>query len=276
MAGKCWSLSLLGALMLTPIGLYGQSTKQVQSERLQRPSGDSASAKSAPGLARVNEEILSATNEFRRQNGRGELKVNQKLTEAARYFADFMARTDKYSHTADGKEPWERVAKYGYAYCIVLENIAYENNPEGFGANDLAQAFMKGWKKSPPHRKNLLDADVDEIGVGVAYSARTSRYYAVQDFGRPKSKEIVFTITNETNSPVKFTVDGKELSLDPRYTIRYEQCRPSEVRFESPKAKEAQPQSAAAIRPRNGGHYVIRQDGSGNITVKEERRTGER
>jgi uncharacterized protein YkwD len=261
----------LGFLICMPVAVHGQSVKEVQSESLQGKLGNPAPAKSAPDLGRVKEGIISSTNEFRRQNGLQELTVKQQLAEAAQYFADYMARTDKYSHTADGKEPWERVAKYGYAYCIVLENIAYENSPEGFRAEDLIQGFMSGWKKSPPHRKNLLDPDVYEIGVGVAYSGGTGRYYAVQDFARPKSKEIVFTITNETDSTVKYTVDGKKLSLDPRYTMTHEQCRPSEIRFESPKTTEATPPPAATVRPRNGSHYVVRQDASGHINVEQER-----
>src|SRR5437660_1397706 len=175
----------------------------MQSGRIARP-GSSAAASNIPDVERVKEEIFASTNQFRRQQGQRELKVNKELAKAAQYFADYMARTDKYSHTADGKEPWERAAKFGYAYCIILENIAYEQSPEGFRTPDLAEGFMKGWKKSPPHRKNLLDPDIDDIGVGVAHSERTGRYYAVQNFGRPKSKEIVFKLTNETDSGVKY------------------------------------------------------------------------
>src|SRR6266851_2393176 len=80
------------------------------------------------------------------------------------------------------------------------------------------------------------------------------------DFGRPKSKEIVFKITNETDSPVKSTVDGKESSIDPRYTITYEQCRPPEVRIQLPT-------ETTTLHPGNGGHYIIRKDESGKFTV---------
>jgi hypothetical protein len=35
----------------------------------------------------------------------------------------------------------------------------------------------------------MLDPDVREIGVGVARSNKTGRYYAVEDFGRPLSAQ---------------------------------------------------------------------------------------
>src|SRR5207247_1737903 len=120
---------------------------------------------------------------------------------------------------------------------------------------------MKGWKDSPPHRKNLLDPDIDEIGVGVAHSSHTGKYYAVQDFGRPKSKEIVFKITNETDTTVKYTMDGKDYSIEPRYTITYEQCRPPDLRMQLPT-------ETTTLHPRNDGHYFIRKDEAGNSRVE--------
>jgi uncharacterized protein YkwD len=266
---KSWGAWLLAALIVVQIPAYGQSVKEVQSESFDRPPGNFATAKNSPDQARVKEEILSSTNQLRGQHGRQKLQVNQKLAEAAQYFAEYMARTDKYSHTADDKEPWERAGKYGYAYCIVLENIAYEFSAEGFRTNDLARGFMQGWEKSPPHRKNLLDPDVSDIGIGLASSSRTGRYYAVQDFGRPKSKEIVFRITNETDSPVKYTIDGKESSIEPRYTITYEQCRPPELRVPLSGPQATAPMKTFTIQPRNGGHYVIRKDESGRIAIEQ-------
>ncbi|HLJ97091.1 MAG TPA: CAP domain-containing protein [Gemmataceae bacterium] len=262
MVGKfCWA-SFLGVLLFAPIPGFGQSVKEVQSQSFDRESGSVSAATNTPDLEQVRQEIVSATNAFRREQGFRELEVNPELAKTAQQFANYMARTDKYSHTADGKEPWERTAAQGYAYCIILENIAYEYSPEGFHTTDLAHGFMDGWKKSPPHRKNLLDPDVYEIGVGVAQSSRTGRYYAVQDFGRPKSKEIVFRITNESSSPVKYTIEGKDYAIDPRYTITHEQCRPPELRF-------ALPTQSHTFHPRNGGRYVIRKDDSGNFRVEQ-------
>ena len=45
---------------------------------------------------------------------------------------------------------------------------------------------VEGWERSAAHRKNMLDRDATEIGVAVAHSPRTGRYYGVQVFGRPR------------------------------------------------------------------------------------------
>lgn len=49
---------------------------------------------------------------------------------------------------------------------------------------ELASRYFEGWKKSPGHRRNMLEASVTDTAVAVARSARTGRYYAVQLFGR--------------------------------------------------------------------------------------------
>ena len=58
----------------------------------------------------------------------------------------------------------------------------------GFRPDELAQRLFDGWVQSPPHRRNLLDGDMTDVGTAVAQSRRSGRYYAVQLFGRPRSE----------------------------------------------------------------------------------------
>jgi S1-C subfamily serine protease len=66
---------------------------------------------------------------------------------------------------------------------MVSENIAYGYAPRGGRADGLAGTFVRMWKESEGHRRNLLDANATELGVGVARSEKTGRCYAVQMFG---------------------------------------------------------------------------------------------
>jgi len=43
------------------------------------------------------------------------------------------------------------------------------SEPQKARLHDLAEAFA-GWKKSPPHRANMLNRNVDRIGIAVAYN----------------------------------------------------------------------------------------------------------
>ncbi len=115
----------------------------------------------------------------------------------------------------------------------------------------------------------MLDADLDEIGVGVAQSAKTGRYYAVQDFGRPKSKTIAFKITNNAESTIHYTVDGKSFSLDPHYTVTHQRCRPPELDFQNVQSKgDSEKEDEETFHPRNGAHYVVRGDRMGGYKVE--------
>jgi uncharacterized protein YkwD len=61
----------------------------------------------------------------------------------------------------------------------VAENVGYQLNKP-----DPAGSMMQGWEASPGHRRNLLLADVTELGVGAA-QGKSGRWYFVQVFGRP-------------------------------------------------------------------------------------------
>ena len=140
-----------------------------------------------PDLGEAAQAIVVGTNALRREHGLDRVEVAPRLAETARDFATFLARTDLFDHTADGRHPEDRAKSHGYDYCLVSENIAYEFHSRGFATAELARAFVEGWRNSRGHRRNMLDRDATETGVALARSSRTGRYYGVQMFGRPRA-----------------------------------------------------------------------------------------
>jgi uncharacterized protein YkwD len=70
-------------------------------------------------------------------------------------------------------------AKYvGYMYGKLEENVAlgYPN----------AETVVDGWMNSSGHRRNILDREVIETGIGIARSSTGGVYYC-QVFGRQLS-----------------------------------------------------------------------------------------
>jgi len=57
-----------------------------------------------------------------------------------------------------------------------------ENVATGFRT---PKANIRGWLKSPGHRRNLLSTKYTRLGIGVAKDSR-GRTYTVQVFGRPR------------------------------------------------------------------------------------------
>jgi uncharacterized protein YkwD len=202
--------------------------------------------------AEASRLIVILTNAFRRQQNLTPLGPAPQLASAARYFADFMARTSKYGHSADGQEPAARAKRFGYEYCIIAENISYRFNPAGFASAELAKRFVEGWQSSAGHRKNMVNPNVTETAVAVAYSARTGGYYAVQLFGRPKSQSIEFSVANRAENAVEYALDGQTFSLPPRATRTHQVCKRADLEFRGKTLQPVNGQKLVIVNDQNG------------------------
>ena len=262
MSGKHVTGWAFAACLLLSSSAFGQSVEHNDRDSTE-PQLPPQPQAHKPDLARVEKLVFQYTNEFRKQQGRRPLKLNDKLSQSARDYADYLARTDKFGHTADGKQPSQRAAEHGYAWCVVAENIAWEYDSRGFTTDQLARQLIDGWKHSPEHRRNLLDPDVTEVGVAVAFGKASGRYYAVQDFGRPRSLAVSFQVANQSDVEVRYTVGGQPFTLPPRYTRTHERCRSAAVDFLKPGDQEGE-----VLRPRKGTRYVVRPDGAGGYRVE--------
>jgi uncharacterized protein YkwD len=164
-------------------------------------------------VERVEKLILEGTNKFRASEGVGAVKPNSALDKAAEQFAAYMARTGRYGHEADGREPSERAKAAGYDYCLVSENISSQYSSADFATAELASRYVEGWKASPGHRKNMREPHVLDIGVAVARSPKTGSYYAVQMFGRTRSEGVDFRIRNQGRDAVRYALGGQKFTL---------------------------------------------------------------
>lgn len=199
----------------------------------------------------VERQLVERSNTFRRQQGLQPVQVNPALTAAASEFARFMARTGRYAHDADGRQPVQRTQAAGYAHCMVAENIAWQFHADGFEPPALAQAFVQGWIDSPPHRHNLLAPEATDIGVAVARSAASGRHYAVQVFGRPAALRLRVELSNRSQQAVQYRLDGRPYALPAGTTRWHEPCAPPTVALQLPGRAEAltlRPGAGAQIR----------------------------
>jgi uncharacterized protein YkwD len=217
-----------------------------------------AEPEKSPAIGAVEQRILAASGEFRQAQQRGKLAPQTHLTAAARDFARFMAQTGKYGHDADGRTPQGRAHQHGYDACIVAENIAYLFSSTPFGADELGRKFVHGWENSPGHRKNMLNPDVTQIGVGVARSDKTGYYYAVQLFGRPKSQAIKFELANQAGIDVPYVLGERSLTLPPGTQRTHEQCSAGQLSL-----------NGTVVAPRNGDRYVITRSDSGKLELRK-------
>ncbi|GLW28871.1 CAP domain-containing protein [Actinoplanes regularis] len=117
-------------------------------------------------------DIVKLTNVQRAAHGCPALKVDSRLTAAARGHSAYMAQTGNFSHTGRGGSSFATREKAAGYPSPSAENIAY-----GYVGKDLVSA----WMKSPGHRTNILNCKSKTVGVGVVYKGATA--YVTQDFG---------------------------------------------------------------------------------------------
>ena len=213
-----------------------------------------------PDLGEAERLIARQTNGFRAEQGIARLEPNAALREAAQGFADYMARTDRYGHAADGKQPSDRAEARGYRYCSVAENISYQYSSEPFTTEELARRFVEGWKDSPGHRRNMLNPDVTHMANAVAQSARTGRFYAVQMFGRPRESSMEFGVANRAKAPLRYRVGEEAYSLNPGQERIHTVCVAPQVTFVNAAGGPVKPQPGERLRVEGDRRLVVRTD----------------
>ena len=116
--------------------------------------------------------LFQSANRERTAQGLPPLKWNNALAAAARQHALRLAQQNTLSHQFPGEPDLaERVAQAGARFSTIAENIA--EGPD-------AESIHEQWMKSPPHRRNLLDPQLDSVGISVA--ERNGTLFAVEDF----------------------------------------------------------------------------------------------
>ncbi|MDV2999456.1 MAG: hypothetical protein N5P05_001062 [Chroococcopsis gigantea SAG 12.99] len=131
---------------------------------------------SNPAQCRVPQkaaEVIKLTNGVRGQKNLKPLQVNCQLYEAAQKHTLDMLKAKKISHKgSDNSTLATRIQRVDYQYSVVGENVA--------SGQRSASEVVKDWMNSAGHRKNILNPEFTEIGVGYANN------YWTQVFGKPR------------------------------------------------------------------------------------------
>ncbi|MER7110055.1 CAP domain-containing protein [Streptomyces sp. NPDC000229] len=129
----------------------------------------------APGIATgYAERVVALVNAERARAGCSPLRRNGRLRSSAQGHADDMAARDYYAHNSpEGRDAGDRMEAAGYNWRTWGENIHR-------GPKDPARA-VRDWMGSAGHRKNIVNCEFKDIGVGV--NLRSNGPWWVQNFG---------------------------------------------------------------------------------------------
>lgn len=127
-----------------------------------------------PAASVAEQYLESAADQERAAEGLPPLRRDAALVAAARAHALLMVSNRTISHQFPGEpELAARAGAAGARFSRVTENVAEGPTP---------MEIESAWMHSPGHRRNLLDRDVDAVGIAVVASG--GELYAVEDFER--------------------------------------------------------------------------------------------
>jgi len=116
--------------------------------------------------------LFDCTNHERATRGLAEFSWDDALAASAAQHAEQMADREALSHQFPGEPNLaSRVVQAGASFIALAENVALAPN---------ATELHTEWMNSPPHRANLLDPNLNMMGIAVV--ERDGELYAVEDF----------------------------------------------------------------------------------------------
>jgi hypothetical protein len=164
------------------VGLFFFLPGVVFAEPYGFPDGVTKTSGTATGyrvldVASEQAAFLELINGYRAQNGLAVLGLDSNLQAAALWLSQDMGSKKYFSHTDSlGRSASQRMTDFGYTASTRGENIA-----AGYAT---AAAVMQGWKNSPGHNANMLNAAYRAIGIGLAYAPDSPYgWYWTTDFG---------------------------------------------------------------------------------------------
>ncbi|MGB8580060.1 MAG: CAP domain-containing protein [Candidatus Sulfotelmatobacter sp.] len=128
------------------------------------------------GATPAEQQLFASVNQARRNAQLPALKWNDALATAAKRHAGVMAQRGEAQHGFAGEPALaSRVTQAGARFVWLSENVALGSRVEAIEAEFF---------RSPNHRANILDSDMDSVGVGIV--ERGGQLFAVEDFSKAK------------------------------------------------------------------------------------------
>jgi len=180
--------------------------------------------------------MFDSANRERLSRGLHRLQWDDDLTKAAMAHAQRMARENTIGHQFTGEPALlERASASGAHFSELAENVAV--GPD-------AVVIHSEWMHSPPHRANLLAANMNSVGIAVV--ERNGQLFAVEDFSDStpelsleeqerqagaRLSKLGLSLTGNTQDARKdcSMAHGYTGNPAPRFKVRYTTSDPSQL-----------------------------------------------
>ena len=124
----------------------------------------------------MEKEAANLVNQARAGEGLPPLRLDERLSNIARYKSQDMMNRQYFSHDSPVYgSPFEMMTSFGVNYRRAGENIAK--------GQQTATRVVNAWLKSPSHRDNILDPTFNKIGMGLVWDKQGNSYWTQMFIG---------------------------------------------------------------------------------------------
>ena len=109
--------------------------------------------------SQAEQQLVQMLNQERARAGLPSLKVDDRLTQAARAHASLTAQAKQLAHQFPGEPTLPQ--------RLAATNLRFSNDGENLAHGDSAESAHDDLMHSPPHRANILSPKYNTVGVGV-------------------------------------------------------------------------------------------------------------
>jgi len=202
------------------------------------PQGAPAAAAAVPAQvsadgAQYANTVLNKVNELRSSLGLQPVTRYQELDTVAQDWSEQQAAANSMSHRPDF------TSAYPAGWTTGSENVAWRT-----AGGDTGALIFDQWLNSPGHYENMVNPDVNSIGIGFAQTS-SGRWYATQNFAAYNPSNTPLTPTVAGTPPSTSNIPTTDISVSapapaPSSTTTTPAAEPT------PPAEEAPPVTGAA------------------------------
>lgn len=157
------------------LGVSDKSVLWNQPEHLKETDYTELQEKRNISEREIAEEVARLINEYRVENGLNELDFSDSLLQQV---ADIRAEELTYVMDKNHSRPWlGNTGTFAIGENAASAPIIYNDAMVEYSNESIAQTLFEGWKNSPGHNANMLEATYKEGSVGIRFAYNNGNLY---------------------------------------------------------------------------------------------------
>ena len=154
-----------------------ESTPSTPSTNPEQKPESTPEQKPSTDFSSYQQQVLDLVNAERTKRGISALTLDSNLSSVATKKSQDMVNKNYFDHTSPTYgSPFDMMKQFGISYRTAGENIAKgQKNP---------QEVVTAWMNSEGHRKNILNPNFTNLGVGIAKDSKGTTYWTQMFIGK--------------------------------------------------------------------------------------------